>query len=219
VRAGLGVVDGQPGEFAGRRGGPLEAERRADGQRRMRGAEESGARAVEGEVRRDADVGRNVDLRVTEMPGERGADRRVPDRAAGQVAGVHQVRAPLVVALPGAEPAEDGDPVHLPGDQGEVLADPHAGDAGGDLLEGAAVGMAGFEVEGVDLAGAAAHPEEDAVPAVRGRRPGDGLHPAPGSNSDGRQSKCPDDIAAGELEHRWPFPAAGVRPAVAAVNG
>src|SRR5262249_10884959 len=63
----------------------------------------------------------------------------------------------------------------------QVLADLDAGDAGGDLLELTAVGVAGLEVPQVDGAGSAVHPQQDARPLalrVAGHRGSEPLQPA-----------------------------------------
>src|SRR5262249_41225089 len=66
-------------------------------------------------------------------------------------------------------------------DLGQVLADLDAGDLRLDFLERPAVGVPGLEVEGVELAGAAVHPQQDARPLalrVGGGVVGHGAEPA-----------------------------------------
>jgi hypothetical protein len=80
-----------------------------------------------------------------------------------------------VVAFLGGHRPQDGQLLAVLGQLGQVLAEFHSRRSGGDLLEGSAVGMAGLEVEGVRLAGAAIHPQQDARPLAlraggRGRR-------------------------------------------------
>ena len=63
----------------------------------------------------------------------------------------------------------------------QVLADLDARGTGVDFLERAAVGVAGLEIEGVHLAGAAVHPQQDAGLAplrIRGGVVGQGFEPA-----------------------------------------
>ena len=67
-----------------------------------------------------------------------------------------------MVALPGTHRPHDGDPVHVPGDLRQVLADLEARDVRGNLPEGAAVVVAGLQVPQVNSAGAAGHPQQDA---------------------------------------------------------
>ena len=156
----------------------------ADDQRSVLRPEEAGTvgRRAEEAVRRDADEVRQLGAGLLQFLGDERAERRILDRAAGQVAGAHLVGGPAVVGFLGAHRADEGHVVHVPGDLRQVLADLDAGDGGGDLLEGAAVVVAGLEVEGVHLAGAAVHPQQDArafaLRVVRGGLVGQGLEPA-----------------------------------------
>ncbi len=63
-------------------------------------------------------------------------------------------------------PRSDGQLVAHRRELGQVLADPQARHAGFDLLELAAVGVAGLHVERVGLRRPAGHPQQDAVPAA-----------------------------------------------------
>src|SRR5581483_2202557 len=87
--------------------------------------------------------------------------RRIGDDRAGRVRGVHQRPAAVVVALVGDERADDGQVLHLLGDERHVLADLDAGGAGLDGLEFAAGLFARLEVPDVDGGRAAAHPQDD----------------------------------------------------------
>jgi hypothetical protein len=71
-----------------------------------------------------------------------------------------------MVAFLGGERADNGEAVGLFGELGEVLAELQARGLGRDFFELAAVGVAGLHVEGIGLAGAAGHPEKDAVAAA-----------------------------------------------------
>ena len=62
--------------------------------------------------------------------------------------------------------ADDRQLVDLLGHLRQVLADLHAGDVGRDGPERSAGGPARLHVEGVDLAGPAVHPQQDAALAA-----------------------------------------------------
>ena len=82
------------------------------------------------------------------------------------MARAHQLRAAGVVAFLRAQRADDRELFGMLGELGQVLAELQAGDVGFDLLELAAVGVVGLHVERVGLAGTAAHPQQDAMPAA-----------------------------------------------------
>ena len=136
----------------------------ADDERGVLRAEEAGAERLWAEeaLRSDADEVRQVVLVAAQLLGDERAQRRVLDRPLRQVAGAHQEGGPAVVAFLGGHRADDRHAIAELGDLRQVLADLHAGDVGGDFLELAAVGVAGLEVKGVHLRGAAAHPQQDA---------------------------------------------------------
>src|SRR5262249_11439598 len=106
-----------------------------------------------------------------------------------------------VVGLLGGHGADDRHPLHVPGDAGEALTDADAGDGGGDLLGGPAVGVAGLEGEGVHLAGSAGHPQEGAVLLARRQRGGGGrarFEPAGRRGAEGAGGRKPQPVAAGQ---------------------
>src|SRR5262245_36983011 len=76
------------------------------------------------------------------------------------------MRAAGVIALFGAERANDGQAIRLLRQLRQMFAESQAGDAGRDFLKGAAVGVTGLHIPGIRLAGAAAHPQQDAMPAA-----------------------------------------------------
>ena len=136
---------------------------------------------------------------ATELLGDQRAERRVADRAGLLVAGPQVEGRPAVVAFLGAHRADDGDVFHLLGELGQVLADHDAGHRRLDRLELAAVGVAGLGVEGVGLARAAGHPEQDARLSplrVRARVGGQGLDPAGGREADDAGRGQPQHLAA-----------------------
>ena len=79
------------------------------------------------------------------------------------VAGVHVVDAVGVAGRLRLHAANHGELVGDLGHFGKVLADLEAVHLGGDGAEGTAGGAPGLHVEGVQLAGSAIHPEQDAA--------------------------------------------------------
>src|SRR5262249_56180111 len=76
---------------------------------------------------------------------------------------------------------------------------------GRDLAKGPAVGVAGLEVEGIGLAGAAVHPEEDAGPAalrVGGCFVGQGLDPAGVGRAEHARRTQLHQLTPGDLRSR-----------------
>ncbi len=124
----------------------------------------SGAESAE---RRDADKVGQFGTGRPELLGNQRAERRIADWPLRQIAGVDELGCPGMVAFLAGHRADDGQMFGLFGQLGQVFGDAQAGHRGGDFLEGAAVGMAGLGIEGVDLAGAAAHPQQDAGAAAR----------------------------------------------------
>ena len=92
----------------------------------------------------------------------RAADVRVLDRRRGDIAGVELIGRALVVAFLVGHRADEGDVVHDLGGLVPALGDRDAGDGRLDGLGLAAVRGARLGVEGLELAGAAGHPEQDA---------------------------------------------------------
>ena len=131
-----------------------------DDERLIAWAEEAGAVAAMAD---GDEVGQRA-VGVADFLGGDGAEAGIDQAAhAFAVAGVQVVVGAGVGAFRGAHAADDGGMVHEPGQPREVLADADAGDVGVDGLERAAVGGAGPQVEGVLVAGAAVHPQEDAA--------------------------------------------------------
>ena len=86
-----------------------------------------------------------------------------------------------MVPFLGAHRADDGEVLGLAGELRQVRTEKHPRHGRLDRFEGAAIGVAGLGVEGVGLARAARHPEENArLAAVRvcGRIRRQGLDPA-----------------------------------------
>ena len=92
----------------------------------------------------------------------RAADVRVLDRRRRHIAGVKLVGRPLMVALLVGHRPHQGDVFHDLGRLVPALGDRDARDGRRDRLGLAAVLGAGLGVEGLELAGAAGHPEQDA---------------------------------------------------------
>ncbi len=119
---------------------------------------------IELPVRSDADEVRQSRFIRAQLLRHQRTERGKLDRALGQIAGPHVEGGPPVVAFARAHGANDHHVVHVAGDLGQVLADADARNRSGNLAEGPAVDMAGLQIEGVHLAGAAVHPQEDAGP-------------------------------------------------------
>ena len=153
--AGRQVIDLQLGIAAGglRRRRGADAVGRADGERGIARAEKAGRERglIEGPVGRDADVVRHGVVFAGEGLGKRRADRRILNRPLRLLAGADDVRAAAVVAFLGAEAADDAEPIGHFAELGQMLAEPQAGDFGGDFLELAAVGVPRLHVERVGL--------------------------------------------------------------------
>ena len=90
------------------------------------------------------------------------AEARVLDRPGRGIAGVELIGGPLVVALLVGHRADQGDVLHRRGGLLPALGDLDAGHGGVDRLGLAAVVVLGLGVEGLELARAARHPEQDA---------------------------------------------------------
>src|SRR5262249_14411701 len=103
------------------------------------------------------------------------------DRPLLHVAGAQVVGGAAVVAFLRAHRTTRGPRFLVRRDGGRFSVEANAGRGGLDLLERPAVLVAGLEVEGVHLTGAAAHPQENARPLpawVRRRSRGEGAEPA-----------------------------------------
>src|SRR5205807_626203 len=98
--------------------------------------------------------GRNADeigqrrLVAAQLTGDERAQRGILHRTGRLVAGAHQEGGPAVLALARAHRADDRQVLAEGGDARQVLTDTQPRGAGLDLLEGAAVGVPGLEVEG-----------------------------------------------------------------------
>ena len=98
-------------------------------------------------LRRDADEVRKLGLRVAEFLRDERPDARVLNTgSAGELPGPHEVGAAGVVAFLGGHPAEDREPVAVPGDLRQVLADLETGRRRRDFLVWPAVLVAGLQV-------------------------------------------------------------------------
>ena len=109
----------------------------------------------------DRDDVRQVELGVAQLAGHHAAEARVLHRAGGGVAGVHLVGGPLVVAFLAGHRPDQGDFAHHLRGLLPPRGDLDAGDGGVDGLDLAAGLGARLGVEGLHLAGAAGHPQED----------------------------------------------------------
>ena len=78
------------------------------------------------------------------------------------IARKHLLRGQTVIGFLCRKAANDRQLFHLLGNGRQVLADLNAGHGCFDRLERAAIGMARLEVERVELARPALHPEQDA---------------------------------------------------------
>jgi hypothetical protein len=114
------------------------------------------------------DVGREMGIVRPVVFGDEGADGGVVfrlgigARLAVGIGGLHHLIR-LVIAAPADHGADQGELVHHGGLLGVVLAEVHAGQSGRDGAERAADldGGIGFGIPGIDVAGAAGHPEKD----------------------------------------------------------
>jgi len=97
------------------------------------------------------------------------AETRVGDRSAGRVTRVNEVVALLVCALSRGDRTDDGGFVHLLGETGHVLREENALSVGRDGRNVAADCRicVGLRIEGVDVAHAPGHVEEDHIPGRR----------------------------------------------------
>ena len=105
---------------------------------------------------------RQVELARGNLAGDDRAERRETHAAYRQVARVHLIRGPLMLAFAVIERADQGDVLHLPGDVGPRRGNADAADGGVDRLGRTTVGRAGLRIESLELTGPAAHEEQDA---------------------------------------------------------
>ena len=111
---------------------------------------------------RDADEARQLRVGTLQFLGHERTQRRILNRTAGHATGAQVVGGASVIGLFRAHRADEHHLFHVRGELGQVFADFDAGDRGGDFLVRPAIGLSGFQVEGVHLAGTAGHPQEDA---------------------------------------------------------
>ncbi len=109
----------------------------------------------------DRDVPRDVGPAHRQLVAADRADRGVLDRRVGPIAGLHQVRAALVVPLLAHHRPDQGDRAHLVGQLLEALGELNARYGGRDRLGPAGDPRVGVRVERLELAGPAAQPQED----------------------------------------------------------
>ena len=110
-----------------------------------------------------------------QLLGNEGAKGRVGDRAGHPVAGVHEVAAAGVISLRRGQAPNEAGVFCLLGELGVMLRDLEAARRV-DPLGLAAVSMVGFRIPGIELAGAAAEPDKDAILGLAllpGRDPSD----------------------------------------------
>src|SRR5262249_48569431 len=93
-----------------------------------------------------------------QLLGDERAEDGILDRPAGRPSGAHQVGGAAVVRFLRLHGADDRELVAMLGELRQVLAEAHARRVRGDFLERSTVGVSGFEVERVHLAGPAVHP-------------------------------------------------------------
>ena len=187
---GLGVV-----------GRPLRV---LDHERLERRAQESGP---DGRPADAHDV-RQVELALAELGRDRAADVRVLEGRGRDVARVKLVRRALMIAFLVGHRSHERDLLHDPGGPLPTLGDRDPRDGRIDGFRLAAMLGAGLGIEGLELAGAAGHPEQDAghlpLPQLLGlqdhqvreaeREPGD-RRPAPSPRFEGNPggSRCPHE--------------------------
>ncbi len=170
----------------------------ADEQRGVLRSEKPGAerRRVEVAKRSDAHKARQLGQRIAQLLRHQRTERGIADRRLRQIAVAQQVRGPAVIPFLGSHRADDGQMLGLRGQLGQVLGNPQPRDAGFDGLETAAVFVPGLQVEGIQLAGAAAHPQQNARAAAVGRRRdavGRAGQPGPG--------RAADQTGRGQTQH------------------
>ena len=157
------------------------------------------------------DVGRNQPLVagvVALEERDHRAHARVDVAPAGGEAGLHHVGGRLMRVHAVRHAADDGVLVRLLGEQREQFADADAAHVGLDgVVERAGEVVAGFGlgVEGIDVAGAAPHPDLDYRFrfAFAGRRRGEGGNV---EHQAGAQERAPQGLASCELGHRFGSP-------------
>ncbi len=141
----------------------------ADAQRAVRRAEEAAGEIarlhVAGQVLQP-DVGGHVARRRPQLAPSPSRNRacRLPARMAGHA----DVHAAVVPAVAVRHRADEREAIGHAGQSRQQLAEPHAGDAGGDrpIRSADVVGSVRLGIEAVDVAGAAVLDDEDARPAV-----------------------------------------------------
>ena len=129
-----------------------------DDKRLKSGAEKTGADRTAADTH---DV-RQIELALAELADDRATDVGVLDRGGRNIAGVKLVSRTLVIALFVGHRADEGNVFHGLGDIVPALGNRdsrHSGRDGTGLASGL---RAGLGIEGLELAGATGHPEEDA---------------------------------------------------------
>ena len=143
----------------------------------MASAEEAGPVTAIG----DRDVIRQRTFLPADLHASDGADRGINESTlAFAITSVEVVTSPTVRAFRGAHAADDGCVVGQLGELREVFANLDAGNGRADLAERSALIGARTKIEGVLMARAAFHPQEDA-----------GLCPLPGLGSSAGQNRQP----------------------------
>ncbi len=156
-------------------------------------------RRAERAKRCDAHKAGQLVIGTSQLFGHQRAERWIADRSARQVAGVDELGGLGVVSFLAGQRAENGQFVRPLGKLGQMLADSQAGHARGDFLDRATVLVARLEVERIELARAATHPEQNARPAagrVGGDRLGQSFGPAAERAADCSQGRQSEPICA-----------------------
>src|SRR5262249_46244280 len=109
------------------------------------------------------DAGERDGVIAQEVAGDRASARDVHAQGARRKHVVQAVRAASVIAFTAVQRADDRQVLEVLGGVFHQLANLDARSGGVDRLEVALVGGANFDVPGVHVAGAAAHPQDDQV--------------------------------------------------------
>ena len=125
--------------------------------------------------RTGAHKARQIRLRITEVASHHGADFGVWHPFGHLVARMHVIDAVGMIGRLRLHAADDRELVGDLGHERQILADLHAGDVRLNWAKRAPGRPTRLEVECVDLASAAIHPQEDAAFAAPGRLLGDRL--------------------------------------------
>ena len=160
----------------------------------------------------DADDVRQVELALAELGRDRAADVRVLEGRRRHVAGVELVGRALMVALLVGHRPHQGDLLHDLGGLLPALGDRDPRDGRLDGLGLAAVLGAGLGIEGLELAGAAGHPEQDAGHLPLPQLVGLEDHQVGEADGTARRPEAGEEPAAPEADRPQEVAAARPRP-------